>query len=410
MEQSARRDSRTRLLSVGLLFLLMIIPSSNAVGASPLQLDSISMSFPTLQQGYVLSLYDCTAKTCASLRSTHDAGSSWGAVPLPEELERSLKLASWGTYGTDGATVAVHFADATNGWIYGTIPAPVTPTSTSPNWVSRLWSTHDGGVTWSQVRLDPLSLTSGVIQMATHGEWTYLFGASFDKGRAYLLATRSNSDQWKSKSNARLGIPAGGSQLEGAFTFEGSSGWFVAGNDRGLTASARLMGNGSWGAWNGPSFEHFGASMTPIAPVTSRILLAEGQSSGFVYPPASSVPPGWNNGASWLFISCDAGATFKPLRQLSSSYQATYSTVPGVPAVPEPGTILLQRISKSAFQLICSTNWGRTWRVVLDHPVSQVVFTSRTTGFAIVQVGSSETAFSLFRTIDSGNNWIRINV
>lgn len=91
------------------------------------------MSFPTLQQGYVLSLYDCTAKTCASLRSTHDAGSSWGAVPLPEELERSLKLASWGTYGTDGATVAVHFADATNGWIYGTIPAPVTPTSTSPN-------------------------------------------------------------------------------------------------------------------------------------------------------------------------------------------------------------------------------------------------------------------------------------
>ena len=54
--------------------------------------------------------------------------------------------------------------------------------------------------------------------MATHGEWTYLFGASFDKGRAYLLATRSNSDQWKSKSNARLGIPAGGSQLEGAFT------------------------------------------------------------------------------------------------------------------------------------------------------------------------------------------------
>jgi hypothetical protein len=404
-----RRHSRTGPLFVGLLLVLLLIPASNLAGASPLQLDSISLSFPTPQRGYVLSLYNCAAKTCAALRSTHDAGSSWGVVPNPRQLDQSLQLASWGTYGTAYATLTVHFADAKNGWIYGTVPAPVTPTTASPNWVSRLWSTHNGGKTWQQVRLGPLSLTGGVVQMATHRAWTYLFGGSLT-GRAYLLGTRSNVDQWSSKSSARMWMPAGGTQLEGSFTFAGSNGWFVAGNDRGFTASARLLSNGSWGAWNGPSFEKFGASFTPISAVTNRVLLAEGESAGFVYPPASSVPPDWNNDASWLFISYDAGATFKPFRQLSNSYHGTYSTLPGVPAVPVPGTILLQRTSNSGYHLVRSTNWGHTWRVVLAHSVSQVVFTSGTTGFAIVQERSSQTTFSLLRTIDAGSHWIKVSV
>jgi hypothetical protein len=244
----------------------------------------------------------------------------------------------------------------------------------------------------------------------SHGEWTYLFGASFQNDHAYLLATRSNTDQWKNKSNAPMELPAGGTQLEGAFTFAGSSGWFVAGNDRGFTASARLLSNGSWGAWIGPSFDKFGPSFTPISAVTNRVLLAEGESAGYVYPPASSVPPGWNNDATWLFISHDAGATFEPYRHLSNGYHGTYSTGPGVPAVPVPGTILLQRTSNSGYHLVRSTNWGRTWRVVLAHSVSQVVFTSRTTGFAIVQEGSSQTTFSLFRTIDTGSHWNKVSV
>jgi hypothetical protein len=122
------------------------------------------------------------------------------------------------------------------------------------------------------------------------------------------------------------------------------------------------------------------------------------------------VPPDWNNDASWLFISYDAGATFKPFRQLSNSYHGTYSTLPGVPAVPVPGTILLQRTSNSGYHLVRSTNWGHTWRVVLAHSVSQVVFTSGTTGFAIVQERSSQTTFSLLRTIDAGSHWIKVSV
>src|ERR1700690_337476 len=124
-------------------------------------------------------------------------------------------------------------------------------------------------------------------------------------------------------------MPAGGSSLEGAFTFAGSSGWFVAGNDRGFT-TARLASDGVWRAWKSTSIEKYDASFSPITAVSSKVLLFEGQNAGFVYQPASSVPRGWNKGASWLFISRDAGVTFKPWQQLSRSYHGSYSTVPGL--------------------------------------------------------------------------------
>lgn len=397
--------SRTRVFLGGAFLLLSLNLTPNVADATSLQLDPVSLSFPTPQLGYVLSLYDCATNTCAGLRSTNDGASSWSVVPIPSELDKNLQLVSWDTYGSGYATLNVHFADAQNGWIYGTVPAPVTPDTSSPNWQYRLWSTHNAGKSWQQIRLDPLSLSGGVVQMATHGAWTYLFGGSNDSGSAYILATHSSADQWVSKSNAQLEMPAGGTQLEGAFTFAGSNGWFVAGNDRGFTASARLSKDGSWSEWSRPSIETFGASFTPIVAVTNKVLLVECQSAGFVYPPASSVPRNWNRGASWLFISYDGGATFKPLRQLSSSYQGSYSTVPGLPAAPVPGTVLLQQATKSGSLLVRSTNWGQSWHVVLNHSVSQVVFTSHATGFAIEQRNSNQLDTSLIKTSDAGNNW-----
>jgi hypothetical protein len=397
-------------LLVGIVVMFSLSFTPGLAEATSLQLDPMSLSFPSSHLGYVLSLYDCGGRTCAALRSTIDAASSWNVVHTPGQMNKDFHLVSWGTFSSSYSTINVHFANAQNGWIYGTVPAPVTPNTTNPNWVSRLWSTHDGGKTWRQIRLGPLSITSGVIQMATHGAWTYLFGGSYENGHAYVLATHSNADQWTKDSNAPMLVPAGGSELEGQFSFIGSSGWLVAGNDRGFTASLRLSNDGSWRAWSGPSFEDFGASFSPITAVTSKVLLAVGQSAGFVIPPASTVPPDWNNSASWLFISYDAGATFKPLRELSSSYQRGYYAVPGLPAAPVPGTILLQRATNSRLQLIRSTNWGKNWKVVLNRSVSQVVFASRSTGFAIVQSESNRTHSALFHTSDAGGHWQVVSV
>lgn len=399
-----RSRMRRLLVCVFLVFSLNLAPT--LAQASSLRLDPISLSFPSPHFGYVISLFDCSAKTCATLRSTSDAASTWNVVPAPRQLNKDLRLISWGNYNTSYVTLNVHFADSKDGWIYGTVPAPVTSNTSNPNWVSRLWSTHDGGKAWRQVHLGPLFITSGVIQMATHGDWTYLFGASDQSGQAYVLATHSNLDQWMSKSNAQMEMPAGGTQVQGDFNFVGSSGWFVAGNDRGFTASARLSTDGSWRAWNGPSIP---SSFCPIAAVTNRVLLADCQSAEIVIPPASSVPHNWNSGASWLFISYDAGTTFKPFRELSSSYQLGISAVPGLPATPIPGTILLQKSTNLGVQMIRSTNWGESWRVVLRRSISEVVFTNRTDGFAIVKQQTSQTASSLFATNDAGGKWREVS-
>jgi hypothetical protein len=366
------------------------------------------MSFPSLHVGYVLSLDDCAASTCAVLRRTNDAGSSWDVVPTPNELNRNLKLVSWGLYGNAYATLTVHFADSRDGWIYGTIPVRNSTDPSNPNWVSRLWSTHNGGETWKRIRVGPLRLTGGVVQMATHGAWTYVFGGEDTSARSFILATHSNVDQWTVESKGQMGMPAGGTQLEGAFSFVRSSGWFVAGNDRGITASARLSKDGSWSPWSGPSVDD--SSFTPIAAVSRTVLLVVGQSAGFVYPPASTVPRGWNNGASWLFISYDAGATFKPFRQLSRSYHGGYSAVPGLPATPVPGTILLQRTENSGDELMRSANWGRSWQIVLKRSVSLVVFTSQSVGFAIVQQRTNPLTTTLVRTNDSGIHWSDVRI
>ncbi len=400
--------SRTQPL-VGILLALGLTLTPTMAQASPHHLDPISMSFPSPHVGYVLSLYDCSAKICVALSETNNAASSWGGTSTPSQLNGDMRLATWGSYGTDYMTLTVHFADARDGWIYGTVPAPVTSNTSNPNWENRLWATHDGGKTWQNVPLGPLRLTGGVVDMATRRARTYLFGIN-DYGPVYVLATPSRFDRWKSTSNSPMEMPAGGTPLLGDFSFAGPLGWFVAGNDRGFTSSARLSSDGSWNAWRGPSVEKYDASFCPITAVTTKILLAVCQSAEIVQLSASSVPRDWNDGASWLFISYDAGATFRPFRQLSRSNQVSYSTVPGLPAAPVPGTILLQQSTRSGYQLVRSTDWGRSWQIVLTHTPSQIVFTNRTEGFTIVLRHSYQLDSSLFRTFDAGGHWSEVSV
>jgi hypothetical protein len=402
---------RPRILVIFVLSSLLLTPVK--AGASSNSLNPISISFPSPHVGYVLSLYDCAANTCAALRGTTNDGATWSVVAVPRQLNSGLQLVSWGTYDTGYATLTIHFADALNGWVYGTVPAPVTPNTSNPNWQGRLWSTHDGGRTWQQVRLGPLAVSAGVIQMATHGVWTYLFGGSEQTGRARILATRSTTDHWTGKSTTPMWMPAGGSPLEGSFTFARSKGWFVDGNDRGISPSAQLSSDGSWRAWSTPSPAFLGASFAPIVAVTDKVLLAQCAFAGFVTPPASSIPAGWYNGASWLFISYDAGATFKPLRQLAGSSQVGYENVPGLPAIPVPGTILLEQYTNSGHRLVQSSNWGRSWRVVLNHAILQAQFVSRSSGFAIADENTSQTSqlkTSLLRTNDTGSHWTVIHL
>lgn len=111
----------TRLVLVSLVLGGALTANPAWASASTPQLNPVSLSFPTPQQGYVLSLYDCTARTCAALQLSSDHGASWSAMAIPGQLNRDLRLVKWGTYGSGYATLSVHFADLMNGWIYGTV-------------------------------------------------------------------------------------------------------------------------------------------------------------------------------------------------------------------------------------------------------------------------------------------------
>ncbi len=372
----------------------------------------ISLSFPTPRVGYVLSLADCATRTCVTLAHTSDGGTTWAKVPTPTGLRHDVGQATWGFYGgADGyATLSVHFADARDGWIYGVVPARATPTNPAPNYVYRLWSTHTAGATWTAIPLGPVHLRLGVVAMATHGAWTYLYGASASPPQSLILATASTQDRWGSRARMVLPIPAGGTQLQGAITFAGRQGWFVGGNDRGAWF-ARLGAHGTWVPWTVTSLAVRSAGFRPVAVTPAGSLLVVAASSGFSTP-TSSVPPGWNAGSTWMVISQDGGRTFVPRRELSASYHVVFPVVPGLPAAPASGVLLVERqTSSGALQLVRSANGGATWQVVVRHDLRQVSLGTRGPGFAIAVIGPPTSVDAvLLRTLDAGGHWAPVTL
>jgi hypothetical protein len=324
-------------------------------------------------------------------------------------MAKFMRMVSWTASATSLASgsLTVHFADARDGWIYGVTPAVGTSTTANPNFAPHLWATHDGGESWKEIPVGPLGVDYGVLQMATHGAVTYLYGASFTTGMAHILTTPSSRDNWTSATSSSLGVPAGGTQLQASFTFAGTRGWFVSGNDRGLESMEELTPTGAWRNWTAKSLT-VGEGFTPVIAESSNELIFVASSSGFVVPAPKTTPLGWGHGATWLFESADAGTTFRAIHELANSSRVIFPFVNGLPSQPKPGVILVEReqgTNMEAFQLIASTDGGRSWRVVIGHRVLQVAVAAPSIGYAIVTTYSGPRLTSLRKTVDGGLQW-----
>ncbi len=396
------------LLTIGVAFYSIggQIEASATTGSS--MRHPVSISFPASRLGFALLISDCQGQTCIGLQRTRDAGATWSRLAVPVDLATTMKMISWATYPTviASGTLAVHFADARDGWIYGVTPAPATAT-TNPNYSPRLWSTHDSGASWQQISLGTLKIGDGVLQMATHGAVTYLYGASFATGLARILSTTNSLDNWTSATRSILSVPAGGTQLQGSFTFAGTRGWFVAGNDRGFETMEELTPSGTWTNWPVKSLA-LGEGFVPVAAESNKKLLIVASSSGFVVPAPNTAPSGWGHGATWLFESTNAGKTFRAIHELASSSKVIFPFENGLPATAKPGTILVERefgTDTTTFELVASTNDGRSWRVVIGERVLQVTFAAPSIGYAIVFAHSDPRLSELRTTVDGGLHW-----
>ena len=371
-----------------------------------------SISFPTSSLVLALSIRDCKNQTCVGLQRSDDSGATWTSLPVPVDLARFMRMDSWAAYPTYFASgsLTVHFADARDGWIYGVTPAPVTSTTTNPNFAAQLWSTHDGGASWKKISLSSLGIDYGVVQMATHDAVTYLYGASFTTGHARILSTLSVEDRWTSATRSSLRLPAGGTQLQGSFTFSGNRGWFVGGNDRGIISLERLTPTGTWTKWQVRTLA-LGEGFAPVTAESSNDLIVVTSESGWIIPAPKIAPSGWDHGATWLFVSTNAGKTFRAIHEVANSSRVIFPFENGLPAVTKPGTILLEReqgTNATTFQLVASTNSGRSWHVVIGQRVLQVAVAATSVGYAIVTNNSDPRLSGLHKTTDGGLQWSNV--
>lgn len=113
-------------------------PAVPAGGPVPAGFYPVAFSFVSSTTGFVLgSAETCAKKPCTSVLRTTDAGRTWKGIPAPVADTEE---------GGQGVS-SLSFADERNGFAWG----------------DALWSTHDGGATWKQVRLagDVQSLAIG---------------------------------------------------------------------------------------------------------------------------------------------------------------------------------------------------------------------------------------------------------
>jgi hypothetical protein len=137
-------------------------------GPVPPGFDPVSVTWISLDDGWVLGDAPCHQAPCTSLLRTRNGGATWQGVPAPK-----VALSSSGTFGTAGVS-EVRFADAANGWIFG------------PD----LWATHDGGVTWKPVT--DLGGTVRSLEAADREVYAEVTSAS----GTHLLASPTGGDSW----------------------------------------------------------------------------------------------------------------------------------------------------------------------------------------------------------------------
>lgn len=369
--------------------------------AAGTRFDPMSVTFVTLSTGWALGAVPCARSgECLALRQTTDAGRNWSARPLPAALlaEADRKVAGVVAFAVGqccGSGLNVRFADRRDGWVYGGLTGPASQPMTE-SLQPTLWSTHDGGSTWQQQHLFPKLVNDfPVFDLEAAAGHVYAM-VPYETAGAIIESSPVNADHWRVSSLTALSGPAGGSQPSGGIVLQGTSGWAVYGNDRGVDGSARLDSQGQWASWS-PPCASVGNSFALPAASTSKDLVAVCSMGGFAYPLPKSAPPGAIWGSSWLYFSDNGGKTFQAGPELGAK-----GSFGDVLASPSPGIIVVSRDYENA-GLEASFDGGHHWAVVYRGSLFYLGFTSPTQGVGLVQ--SSSTTTSMIMTFDGGRHW-----
>src|ERR1019366_2261037 len=146
---------------------------------------------------------------------------------------------------------------------------------------------------------------------------------------------------------------------------QGTRGWLMVGNDRGVTGSARLTNTGRWVAWNSPCSNVGGSDVVPV--VTSASTIVDICTIGGLgsYAPRGT-PAYLKLNSNWFYTSHNEGVNFSPTMLVTLKKSSEWlELAPGLPASPAPGAILVGVgdfvAPKTSGHLYLTRNGGRTW-------------------------------------------------
>lgn len=363
----------------------------------------LSVTFVSLSEGLTLGTESCTkGSLCLAMMRTLNGGRAWSARSLPASILNVTDR----TVGSSIAALApgnlnIRFAGAQDGWIYGAVARPEDVGYNSVFPVPVLWSTHDGGVTWSKVVLPDVTTKQGSILDLEAANGT-VYALTLDGLHTHLESSPVGADHWGLTKTVGFGIPAGGGPLTGSIVLQGHSGWLVEGNDRGISASAQLNADGKWVAWASPCRQVGDGYVVPAASSPTD-LVAVCAIGGYGVGPSKADPPGKSLGNSWLYASDNAGATFRYESELRPLKEFTnYDFGGGLVASSAKGVVFVNRMVGSAGSLVVSFDDGAQWNVAYGRAPFYLGFTSPTQGVGIVTFAHIN---KLIMSYDGGRHW-----
>ncbi|MEA2973526.1 MAG: hypothetical protein QOG82_1984 [Actinomycetota bacterium] len=333
--------------------------SGPAGGPVPAGFGAASVTFVSLETGWVLGTAPCSSPPCTSVLRTVDGGQTWVGIPAPP-----TELAS----GAGRGVRRIRFADAANGWAFG------------PD----LWSTHDGGAHWIEVSLPSVDADSEVSDLEAADGKVHV--AVLDSKGVVILTSPVGTDGWQASPTV---VPIGAGPVPQAdIVLQGDTGWMFE-VDRVVVGGAGLTG-GAWVPWPPPCADAGGAAFLAASSADDLVAVCdEGQ---------------WNDRprAVRFYDSSDGGATFDPV-----GVPVPLSGAAGVTAGQAGSAVVAGSDSSGAALLVATFDGGATWSTVYQGPRggwNEIGFTSPSQGVAVVGDGSAAVG-PLLMTKDGGHTW-----